>query len=90
MLSMSVEHITKISCPLVHEKSLSHCNITFGLSELHFQSLKPLYSSGLFFVRQTVQDLNVDFNICLKKFPHFFELSPKPRRMCELLFLYQK
>lgn len=91
MLSMSVECITKISCPLEHKKkSFSHCSIRFGLSELNFQSLKLLLSSGLFFMRQTVHDLNIGFNICLKKFPHFFELSPKPGRMCELLFLYQK
>lgn len=32
----------------------------------------------------------VGFNICLKRFPHFFELSPTPGRMCELLFWYQK
>lgn len=68
------------------KKIFSHSNIRFGLSELNFQSLKPLYSSGLFFMRQTVHDLNVGFNIWLKRLPHFFELSPKPGRMCELLF----
>lgn len=72
------------------KKSFSHCNIRFGLSELSFKLLKPPFSSGLFFMRQTVHDLSVGYNICSKRFPHFFELSQKPGRMCELLFWCQK
>lgn len=72
------------------KKSFSHCNIRFGLSELSFKLSKPPFSSGLFFMRQTVHDLSVGYNICSKRFPHFFELSQKPGRMCELLFWCQK